>query len=74
MIKRFCRLWCSAWLVTAMGLTAPMALADMTDALNKGCQSCHGDPPRGKAPTIAALAARYASAANDEHQLRQLAD
>lgn len=36
------------------------AHADAALALDKGCFSCHGEPPRGKAPTLAALAQRYA--------------
>ena len=56
----------SRWTLTglAAGLLAATAggeaRADAAMALDKGCLSCHGDPPRGKAPTMAALAQRYA--------------
>lgn len=53
----------AVWLLVA-GLGWPLAgpaHADAALALDKGCFSCHGDPPRGKAPTMAALAQRYAT-------------
>ena len=48
------------------------ALASMNLALDKGCLSCHGTPPRGKAPTMAELAARYASAKGNEAEIAKL--
>lgn len=60
------------WALTglAAGLLAATAggeaRADAAMALDKGCLSCHGDPPRGKAPTMAALAQRYAPLGADE--------
>lgn len=48
------------------------ALASMNLALDKGCLSCHGTPPRGKAPTMAELAARYASAKGNEAEIPKL--
>lgn len=62
----------SRWTLTglAAGLLAATAggeaRADAAMALDKGCLSCHGDPPRGKAPTMAALAQRYAQLSADE--------
>ncbi|MEW6694353.1 MAG: c-type cytochrome [Pseudomonadota bacterium] len=54
-------------LLTASG----MARADANLALDKGCMNCHGNPPRGKAPTLATLAQRYA--ALDEQALERKA-
>ncbi|MFN3612378.1 hypothetical protein [Tepidimonas sp.] len=53
----------AALLATA---AAAEARADAAMALDKGCLSCHGDPPRAKAPTMAALAQRYAPLNADE--------
>lgn len=68
------RIGLAVCLGAALGVAAPPVRADMNAALEKGCLNCHGNPPRGKAPTIAALAARYASAAGDERRIQQLAD
>lgn len=46
--------------------------ASMNLALDKGCLSCHGTPPRGKAPTMAELATRYASAHGNEAEIARL--
>jgi cytochrome c len=48
------------------------AHASMNLALDKGCLSCHGTPPRGKAPTIAELATRYAAAKGNEAEIAKL--
>ncbi|TSE35752.1 c-type cytochrome [Tepidimonas charontis] len=60
------------WIALALPATAA---ADATGALavEKGCLNCHGTPPRGKAPTIADLARRYASARGDEAEIARLA-
>lgn len=47
------------------GLAAPLLLlatasASSQLALDKGCYTCHGNPPRKNAPTFAELASRYA--------------
>ncbi|MDP2262473.1 MAG: c-type cytochrome [Hydrogenophaga sp.] len=44
----------------------------MNLALDKGCLSCHGTGARGKAPTMAVLAARYASAKGNEAEIARL--
>ncbi|MCY1546182.1 hypothetical protein D9M68_821670 [compost metagenome] len=41
----------------------------MNLALDKGCLSCHGTPPRGKAPTIAQLADWYVPLKGQEDQI-----
>jgi cytochrome c len=46
--------------------------ASMNLALDKGCLGCHGTPPRGKAPTLAELATRYASAKGNEAEIEKL--
>lgn len=46
--------------------------ASMNLALDKGCLSCHGTPPRGKAPTMAELATRYATAKGNEVEIEKL--
>jgi cytochrome c551/c552 len=48
------------------------ASASMNLALEKGCLSCHGTPPRGKAPTMAELASRYATARGNEAEIAKL--
>lgn len=53
----------------------PMAAqASMNLALDKGCLNCHGTPPRGKAPTIADLAARMASAKGNDAETAKLSE
>jgi cytochrome c len=49
-----------------------LASASMNLALDKGCLGCHGTPPRGKAPTIADLAARFANAKGNEAEMTKL--
>ncbi len=48
------------------------ASASMNLALEKGCLSCHGTPPRGKAPTMAELVSRYATARGNEAEIAKL--
>jgi cytochrome c len=48
-----------------LGLAAPLMLPAAASvssqlALDKGCYTCHGNPPRKNAPTFAELASRYA--------------
>jgi cytochrome c len=43
-------------------------------ALDKGCYSCHGEPPRRNAPSMAQLAADYARYRSQADAPRQLAD
>jgi len=60
---------CLAALITL----APLAAANTAQlALDKGCMNCHGTPPRGKAPTMAELAARYAAARGNEAEIARL--
>lgn len=59
-------------LAVALAGVALPAAASLNLALDKGCLSCHGTPPRGKAPTMAELAARYASAKGDEADIARL--
>jgi cytochrome c len=54
-------------------LGALSAQASMNLALEKGCLNCHGTPPRAKAPTVAMLAERYASARGNETEVARLA-
>jgi len=50
------------------------AQASMNLALDKGCLSCHGTPPRGRAPTIADLANRFATAKGNEAEMTKLSE
>lgn len=60
-------------LLMLAGASLPLAsLASMNLALEKGCLNCHGTPPRGKAPTMADLASRYAPAKGDEAEIARL--
>lgn len=62
----------------ALALTTsafPLAAeASMNLALDKGCLSCHGTPPRGRAPTIADLANRFATAKGNEAEMTKLSE
>jgi cytochrome c551/c552 len=60
-------------LVALMASAMPLAAsASMNLALDKGCLGCHGTPPRGKAPTMAELATRYATARGNEAEIAKL--
>ena len=50
------------------------AQSDAQLAVDKGCLNCHGQPPRKNAPTLDALARRFAGARGDAQALRRLAD
>lgn len=59
-------------LVALMASAMPLAAsASMNLALDKGCLGCHGTPPRGKAPTMAELAARYTAFKGNEAEIAQ---
>ena len=62
------------WLALAVSVLPGTAAASMNLALDKGCLSCHGTPPRGKAPTIAELATRFGSAQGNEAEMSKLSD
>lgn len=51
--------WMALGLAAAL-LSSRPALASPQLALDKGCYTCHGNPPRKNAPTFAELASRYA--------------
>jgi cytochrome c551/c552 len=44
----------------------------MNLALEKGCLSCHGNPPRGRAPTMAQLAQEYARFRGQASEVQRL--
>jgi cytochrome c len=54
-------------------LLAASAPAHAQLALDKGCYSCHGSPPRHNTPTFAEIAADYARFRNQPEAPRQLA-
>ena len=54
------------------GATSLPAHASMNLALDKGCLSCHGTPPRSKAPTMAELATRYAAFKGNDPEIARL--
>lgn len=60
------------WTALALACVVFPAAASMNLALDKGCLSCHGTGARGKAPTMAVLAARYASAKGNEAEIARL--
>jgi len=60
---------CMAGIALGLALTSLPALASMNLALDKGCLSCHGTPPRSKAPTFAQLAERYVPLKGQENQI-----
>jgi cytochrome c len=61
----------AALMASAMPLAAS---ASLNLALDKGCLGCHGTPPRGKAPTMAELATRYATVRGNEAEIAKLSD
>lgn len=50
------------------------AMASQQLASDLGCYSCHGNPPKGKAPNFAQLAERYAKSRGDAKTQDKLAD
>lgn len=62
----------SLLLALAAGALPMAAQASMNLALDKGCLGCHGTPTRGKAPTMAELATRYATARGNEAEIARL--
>jgi cytochrome c551/c552 len=59
--------------LAALILALPLAAAASANlALEKGCMSCHGTPPRGKAPTMSELATRYAPYRGNETEIARL--
>ncbi len=58
----------------ALSVFGSAAWANQTLAADLGCYSCHGNPPRGDAPSFAALAKQYAPARNDAALQAKLAD
>lgn len=58
-------------MLLVLTLTTQPVLASMNLALDKGCLSCHGSPPRGKTPTFAQLAERYAPLKGQESQIKE---
>lgn len=60
--------WCLAL------LPALTAQASSQLALDKGCYSCHGEPPRRGIPSMAELAADYARYRGQADAPRRLAD
>lgn len=55
-------------------LAGPPAQASAQLALDKGCYTCHGEPPRRGAPTLAQLAADYARYRGQPDAPRRLAE
>jgi cytochrome c len=64
-----------AFLLPPLLLIAPLpAQASPQLALDKGCYSCHGEPPRRNVPSMAQLAADYARYPGQADAPRELAD
>lgn len=64
-----------AWiLLPLLTVVAPTVQASAQLALDKGCYSCHGEPPRRNAPSMAQLAADYARYRGQPDAPRKLAD
>jgi cytochrome c len=65
------------WLLLSLALAASAghpALASQQLASDLGCYNCHGNPPKKKAPTFAALATLYAKARDDDAAQSRLAE
>lgn len=62
-------------LLLTLLLIAPLpAQASAQLALDRGCYSCHGEPPRRNVPSMAQLAADYARYRGQADAPRELAD
>jgi len=61
-------------LLFLLWLVALPAQSDSQLALDKGCYSCHGEPPRRSAPSMAQLATEYARYRGQADAPRRLAD
>ncbi|MCZ8253039.1 MAG: hypothetical protein O9318_11250 [Hylemonella sp.] len=61
-------------LLSLLLASALPAQASSQLALDKGCYSCHGEPPRRNAPSMAQLAADYARYRGQPDAPRQLAE
>lgn len=61
-------------LLFLLWLVALPAQANSQLALDKGCYSCHGEPPRRSAPSMAQLATEYARYRGQADAPRRLAD
>ena len=61
-------------LMLGLACTASGAWASAELALQQGCFSCHGNPPRGKAPTFPDLANKYARYRSEPGAEAKLAD
>ena len=59
-------------LALAAACLAAQASANL--ALEQGCLNCHGQPPRGKAPTVQQLAERYAPLRSQDEGIRRAAE
>ena len=57
-----------------LSLAALPVQASSQLALDKGCYSCHGEPPRRSAPSMAQLATDYARYRGQADAPRRLAD
>ncbi|MEK9952679.1 MAG: hypothetical protein VW687_11060 [Curvibacter sp.] len=64
----------AAWLLLPLLAVAPPAQASAQLALERGCYSCHGEPPRRGVPSMARLAADYARYRGQPDAPRQLAE
>lgn len=63
------------WLLSCLALLPGLpAWASSQLALEKGCYSCHGEPPRRGTPTFPALATAYAQYRGQAEAPRRLAD
>jgi cytochrome c551/c552 len=55
-------------------LASPVCLASAQLALDKGCMTCHGNPPKKNTPSFQALAAQLAPYKNQPGADQKLAD
>ena len=65
---------CCGGLMLGLACTASGAWASAELALEQGCFSCHGNPPRGKAPTFPELANKHARYQSEPGAEAKLAD
>jgi len=64
------------WIALCLYMVLPFgsAWANAQVFMDQGCLNCHGNPPRGKAPTLEKLVAQYAPLRDQPDALQRKAD
>jgi len=68
------RKWVAGCVCVIGTLAAPVCMANGQLALDKGCMTCHGTPPKKNTPSFQALAVQFAPYKNQPGADQKLAD